>query len=270
MAFTQAWNELVPDGSVIKVSELDDYQRNTKVAIRERLEGDPADDLTGVVDNFGTASTPKVGSARLHADTEANVGAKTNQDGRGLFTTDAGDAHPKVFHLAGAGDREIAYLNRDGSRPMVGPIDMGSNSIRNSAKPRCRNRRAGTKDTAITTDVAVDFPDADDYDVGAVHNPATNNTRFTIPANEGGLYQIAGASRWPDGTGSGIKRMKIRKNGTTILHTIGSNYASAVDQTFREINWQDEGVPGDYYELIIYSDLIITVSQLKFAIAKVS
>lgn len=110
MAFTESWIETDPDGSIITVSLLDDAQRLTKRALRERLEGDPASSLSGVfeVGTFGTTAMVKAGSARLFtpANNAAALAALPLQDGRYAVALDSG----RLYHLKGTGAVEIPYL----------------------------------------------------------------------------------------------------------------------------------------------------------------
>src|SRR5687768_11030834 len=111
MAFTESWIETDPDGAVITGSQLDDYQRQTKRALRERMEGDPASPLSGVYETgtFATTAMVKAGSARLYAGTDAAIqalGASYQQNGRMGIATDT----RKLYHISGAGVVEIAYM----------------------------------------------------------------------------------------------------------------------------------------------------------------
>ncbi len=104
MSFTESWVETDPDGSVITGSLLDDYQRQTKRALRERLEGDPADVLTGIFESgsWALAPTPRAGTARVYYGTDAAMaalGASSRQDGRLALATDTG----VLYHAAAAG-----------------------------------------------------------------------------------------------------------------------------------------------------------------------
>lgn len=124
MAFAESWIETDPDGAAITVSMLDNAIRSAKIAVRERLEGDPANLLSGVIETgtFDDSSIPKEGAGRFHCDEIADIGQYPLQDGRGYFSADAGTSHPKVYSLQGSGAREIAYLNRDGSRNLLGTL----------------------------------------------------------------------------------------------------------------------------------------------------
>ena len=125
MAFVQAWVETDPDGGVITVSLLDDYQRQTKTAIRERLEGDPAaPDLTGLIEvgSFSTAPKPRKGTARGYYDTEANIlafGATKREDGRFAISSDT----KRLFNCATAAVSRIwskDHLMVLGHTPLAG------------------------------------------------------------------------------------------------------------------------------------------------------
>lgn len=116
MAFSQSWIETDPDGSLIKVSQLDNAVRTKAIALRERLEGDPAvPDLTGLIEpgSFETAPKPRKGAARIYVDTEANIlafDATKREDGRMAVASDTN----RIFHAATAAVAEIAYLRSTG------------------------------------------------------------------------------------------------------------------------------------------------------------
>lgn len=108
MAFAESWVETDPDGSVITGSLLDDFQRQHKRAIRERLEGDPANANSGIFESGSLAATAivRAGTARAYAVTAAGVAALTLQDGRIAITTDT----KRLFHLKATGAVELDYI----------------------------------------------------------------------------------------------------------------------------------------------------------------
>lgn len=118
MAFSEAWVEADPDGSVITVSLLDNYQRAAKRQIRERLEGDPATLNSGIfeVGTFGTTAIVRAGTARAYMVTAAALGTLTLQDGRIAITSDTN----RLYHLKGSGLVELSYVTLDGTRPITG------------------------------------------------------------------------------------------------------------------------------------------------------
>lgn len=126
MSFVVPWVETDPDGSLITVSQLDNFIRDTKVGVRERLEGDPLVPLTGVVELFGTVPTGKLGAARVNYDTLANIASMAKQNGRLAITSDQAIGYPRLWELGTIGIREIAYLNIDGTKPMLGELAVGT------------------------------------------------------------------------------------------------------------------------------------------------
>lgn len=81
--------------------------------------------------------------------------------------------------------------------------------------PHCRALRAAvqTLGTSGTAEV-IAFSDADAFDVGAMHNPASNNSRITVPSGGGGVYFI-GCQGTFAANSTGERRLQIRLNGTT-------------------------------------------------------
>lgn len=115
MAFTEAWVESDPDGGIITVSLLDNFQRASKRQIRERLEGDPANPFfSGVFESsgggFATTSVVKKGVARTFVDLAANIGSYPLQDGRLFIASDTG----RMYHLKETGAVELPYLTAAG------------------------------------------------------------------------------------------------------------------------------------------------------------
>lgn len=129
MAFTIVWNEALPDGDVMRVSDTDDEDRAMKTSFRERMEGDPAvPNLTGLIEvgSWALAPKPRKGTARIYVDTIANIaayGATVREDGRLAITTDAVPG-PKLWHVATAGNLQIGYVNLDGSQTMTGTLNI--------------------------------------------------------------------------------------------------------------------------------------------------
>lgn len=123
MAFTEDWLEDEPDGAVITISQLDNYIRQTKVAVRERLEGDPANDLTGIfeTDTFDDAPMVRAGSGRFYYGLLADIGDASLQNGRGYFTIDDLE-FPRLYHMHEDGAVEVGYMPIDGSRDLTGGL----------------------------------------------------------------------------------------------------------------------------------------------------
>lgn len=70
------------------------------------------------------------------------------------------------------------------------------------------------------TTTAITFAATDYIDTDAYHDPATNNSRITIPTGKGGKYLIT-AMAWVAAGSTGLYRVIIRLNGSSVLTTRG-------------------------------------------------
>lgn len=143
MPYSQSWVETDPDGGIITVSQLDNWIRYTKAALRERVEQGPDDPLTGIfeVGTFAAAPMPKAGSARIHAVLDAAVAALPKQAGRLAYATDTGI----LYHLAVAGATPIFY---PGSAPTVDMVRRTFGA--NTAAPAATTRFFAQEDATYT------------------------------------------------------------------------------------------------------------------------
>lgn len=132
MTFSKTWDESDPDGDVVRVSGLDDSVRATKAAVRERLEGDPADPYSGIFESGSFSSTARIrkGTGRIHVDTEANIPGLPKIDGALAISSDK----QRLYHLKADGLIEVGYLNLDGSRAMASDLKMGNKKVTGMAK----------------------------------------------------------------------------------------------------------------------------------------
>jgi hypothetical protein len=116
-------------------------------------------------------------------------------------------------------------------------------------QPRCAAWMSGTQSLSNATATAVTF-DEEDYDVGGLHDPASNNTRFTIPAGGDGLYLLIGGVNFAASGGGGSRSVWWKKNGTTDLNTLtnvgpGSSGTASAAQSIALVVL----AAGDYVEL---------------------
>lgn len=75
----------------------------------------------------------------------------------------------------------------------------------------------GSGTTVIPTSVWTPLPLAgvDELDTHGGHDPAVNNSRWTCPAGEGGLYVVTTGTRID--TGTNVRSCGVRKNGVDII-----------------------------------------------------
>lgn len=82
-------------------------------------------------------------------------------------------------------------------------------------KYRCRAVRVATQSIPTGTDTAISMT-AEDFDVGTMHDSATNSSRITIPADGAGHYYIGGSYNMAQ-NGTNRRVSYLRLNGTTDL-----------------------------------------------------
>ena len=121
MPYTESWTETAPDGSIIPVSQLDDWIRKTKVAIRERLEDATVDRGLIEAGSWSTGPIPKSGSARAYVATAANIATLPLQDGRIALTSDTN----QLFHLKSTGAVPITSGGAGGG-PFINQVIFGN------------------------------------------------------------------------------------------------------------------------------------------------
>jgi hypothetical protein len=87
------------------------------------------------------------------------------------------------------------------------PTFVGASGFRNSSFT-----------VADSTDTYVAFPDTDEYDTNAIHDPASNNTRFTIPTGKTGYWLLQFSPMTTGHTSAFSHRSLVRVNGSTKIY----------------------------------------------------
>ena len=114
--------------------------------------------------------------------------------------------------------------------------------------PGCKALLSTTmSNTANGADIPVALDDTDAWDTDAFHDPASNNTKITIPTGLGGRYIIVGKISWEsDSTARRTARIKL--NDTS---SYGFTASSAETGTHGVLTTAEiELVATDYVELI--------------------
>ena len=102
------------------------------------------------------------------------------------------------------------------------------------------------------TFTAVQFAETDYLDTDSFHNPASNNTRLTIPSGKGGKYFVFGQIIFGSGGSDGNIRPRIDVNGSQFLAG-RYNFRSASDAT-ATIGSYITLAAGDYVQLLAYQN----------------
>lgn len=161
-----------------------------------------------------------------------------------------GDGSAPSRVLAAAGLESRVIVRGDGASDFVRANVVGSNM----RATLCRVRRTAAKSIAHATGTFLDF-DAERYDTHGFHDNATNNTRLTVPAGEGGYYLVTAHVVWAVSTG-GMQRSvelwhTLAGGGSTVKAYVTQGPTVTVRQSISTVL---ELAAGDYVRTLVYQD----------------
>jgi hypothetical protein len=108
--------------------------------------------------------------------------------------------------------------------------------------------KTANQSLANVTLTAVTFDGTDILDTDSFHNPASNNSRMTIPAGLGGKYLIQATIQFASNT-TGGRELQIYKNGTTVLQYVTTDAEGSLTMA---ISGTYSLVATDYVEIRAY------------------
>ena len=116
----------------------------------------------------------------------------------------------------------------------------------------CLATISGTQTISNATQTKKTFTGTDIFDTDGFHDPASNDTRITIPAGLGGYYLISAKSTWNNST-NGRRIIYITKNNGAAL-TSSEGFSTATNTVYPTSNTQVVAnlSAGDYVEVEIY------------------
>jgi hypothetical protein len=106
--------------------------------------------------------------------------------------------------------------------------------------------RTANQNIAGSTATAVAF-DAEEYDVGTLHDNATNPSRITVPVGGDGLWLIIGQLSW-EANATGLRQAWVYKNGSRVAIDEVPPDTTPVAIS-NQVACLQEAVAGDYFEL---------------------
>lgn len=111
--------------------------------------------------------------------------------------------------LRSSGVNIVELVSRDGGTTWYGE----------GAYPRCKVFHSANQATVSAIILQLAW-DSETIDIGALHDPVTNNPRITIPAaGNGGLWLLTATIQWADVVTTGIRKVSIRNQAGTTLAT---------------------------------------------------
>lgn len=224
------------------------------------LTGNTAADALNKVIMFADSTTPRTVTNLFTFDRGANppfaVGASATKvanldadkvdgiEGTAMLQKSGGVMTGQLQAQAGTvalpglsvGDTDVGLYSSG-----VNALDFATNAIKalgitanqfinSPTQPNASVRTSASAQSLVTgTWTTVNF-NAEDFDIGSMHDNAVNNSRFTIPTGGDGLYLIIGMVTF-DANATGQRAIAIAKNGSRvmqILHATTSTGQTAI------------------------------------------
>lgn len=159
-----------------------------------------------------------------------DTGALVDPGVYGLEVVDGGPFGKKVDGLtpvvAGLTSDDLSVViteNGDGTLDLAATGGGGGGAYVGCGAERVTNQSIANAGATFT---AVQF-DADLWDTNSIHDPTTNNSRFTIPAGMGGKWRFEATVRFA-ANNSGQRALQFFKNGTLLSGRYGGQYINAL------------------------------------------
>jgi hypothetical protein len=112
----------------------------------------------------------------------------------------------------------------------------------------------GTANQTVSNATVTTVPfGAENFDSDGFHNNATNNSRITIPTGKGGKYLVVAQQAWAANL-TGLRQLRILKNGTAIQISQENNNASNTVDLQNNISYILSLAAADYIEMAVYQN----------------
>jgi len=116
--------------------------------------------------------------------------------------------------------------------------------------PRCQGNRAGTQSITDGASTAIAFNSLDTFDIGNMHDTASDNTRFTVPAGGDGLYHVAAWGAW-EPAALGFRAVYLQLNGSSIFWRDREPNIGAGATVYMSVDGYTPMAAGDYVEMVV-------------------
>lgn len=154
------------------------------------------------------------------------------------------------------GDPDTLDSVADGTthKKIVGVVSSLITPSSSTGRSRCQLYNSGNQSITTATNTDITW-DSETFDVGGLHNPASNPSRITIPAGgDTGLWLLVAQIEFAFNA-TGDRAFGIRKNATTYIANVAVratvNTLNAIVQVSALVN---APAVGDYFEVRVYQD----------------
>jgi len=173
--------------------------------------------------------------------------------GSGLVRFAAGDTvQVYLYHDRGA--------DLDSSSVAFTLYKLGSGTVGETIGASMGVASSGVAVSASTA-TAIPWDGTEDWDTDGFHDPATNNTRFTVPAGLGGKYLMEALLKVsaPSGDGTKLYLPSLYVNGSLRANLMRDGFNGSSDQYYGGLAVIDL-VAGDYVEVYTYNTEAKTIT----------
>lgn len=257
VTFTASAANRTTDSDAVDVPEVD--RDTVALGMRARVTATTATTLTvrvAVADPYpqGAASVSiatqdlGVGSATTPSSPQTVTPVSTITEAAGTFV-DYTVTRPAYGTGAGRVTWTATATGRTSTFDAVDVPEQGSANL-GSSRLRCGLKRSGSLSVTQNADIAVGF-DTEDFDVGGLHDTATNNSHITIPTGGGGVpWLFAMLASWGNNTDTTQRKVSLWKNNVLLADgvAVAAINGNTTQQTF---TWMDVPADGDYYEMYV-------------------
>jgi hypothetical protein len=180
------------------------------------------------------------GQLLLHCanDAESSVGGNDivfNRAGLNLTTT--------LFRSGG-----VAFLTVNHTSALVNATNLQANS-RPVIMAGCRVYHTATQSATHNAATTLAF-NSERYDTDGFHDPATNNSRLTVPAGQAGKYLITAQVGWA-ASSAGVRQQYLQVNGSTRIAELLIPPPGAFAFAMPPLTTIYDLAAGDYVEVIV-------------------
>jgi len=111
--------------------------------------------------------------------------------------------------------------------------------------------KSSAQSVSTSTQTAVTW-NVEAFDTDSIHSTSSNTSRFTIPTGKGGYWQINPVINWADQSASGVRQLKIYKNGSVIKSS--HFYPTSAGTMVATYSIVLSAVAADYFEVYVFQN----------------
>jgi len=245
-------------GSVTDLSIPFDRQYWLGISVENGDELEPRIPLTSTAYSFVAHTVPDGSITALKLADESVTQEKLHPDISLPLSGDAGGDLTGVYPDPELADEVVTSSKlADGAVTTAKLADKAVTPPKISEIPAASVTIANNINVNSTASIVVPF-ESKNFDIGNIHNTATNNTRLVAPID--GIYQISAMVTWSDNN-TGIRQISVRRNNVTRM----GDTRTAVGFTSQSLSGLLQLNKDDFVDLLVFQDSGTTLQLISGA-----